>query len=76
MENAINCVALFYKVGLKKDFFLYYPFVKLCFYLFFNINIESRNNYIPDDFEASKKKLTVRCYFSMSLAFKGKNRSF
>ena len=59
MGNAINCVALFYKVGFKKENFLYinYPFVKLSFYLFFNINIESTSNYITDDFEVSHNQV-------------------
>ena len=50
MGNVINCVALFYKVGFKKENFFYIT-VSLSFYLFFNINIESASNYIRDDFE-------------------------
>ena len=63
MKNAINRVALSYKVGFfKRDFlrkghcrilvkrYITLKFGKLCFYLFFNINIESTNNYITDAF--------------------------
>ena len=37
-------------------------FDKLFFYLFFNIIIESTNNYITDPFEISKTNLTIMCY--------------
>ena len=36
------------------------------FYLFFNINIESTNNYITDDFEISKKFLPSGVIFNIS----------
>ena len=68
-KDGINCMALFYKVGstinnfLRKEKCRILPssysekkFGKLYFHFFFNINIESTNNYITGDFEISKNK--------------------
>ena len=73
MENTINCLTLFYKVGsLIRDFsrkekfrilvkaispssYSEKKFGKLSFYSFFNINNESKNNYLTDAFEISQK---------------------
>ena len=68
MENATNCVALFYKVDFSmKDFsrkqkFTILPsrysaknFSKLYLYLSFKVTIKSTINYVTDDFEISKK---------------------
>ena len=89
MENAINCVVLFYKVGSSiKDFsrkekfriihscYSEKKFSKLYFYLSFNINIELTTNYITDNFKINEKNLTTRCYFWIFLALKVKNSSF
>ena len=40
------------------------------------INIESTKNNVTDVFEISRKNLTLKCYFSIFLVLKGKNRSF